>query len=101
MIKPNLKAIEKYVKFIEPTDTTGKLRATINIYDEPIMITGEVSIFTTLKIEEEVEMGFEDSKPVMEYIPYRDLFYPNVFTEDEVNELFESIKSNPEKFKKK
>lgn len=92
MIKLNLKPTERQVVFTEPTENTGRLQITVSIYDEPIMQTGEVDIYTIVDVKE--EFGGE-------YIEYGQWLYPSIFTDKQIKESFDKIKSDPSKFKNK
>lgn len=93
MIKHTLKPTDKFVKFIEPSATLGKLMLTISVYDEPVMLTAEVSIFSVIKIEEELSAGG--------YRMFGEYMYPNIFTDKEIGQMFDAIQADPEKFHNK
>lgn len=93
MIKTNLKPTERFIKFIDQTDTLGKLMLTISIYDEPVMLTAEVSIHSVIKIEEEMPGGG--------YRIFGEYMYPNIFTDKEIGQMFNNIQADPEKYHNK
>lgn len=92
MIKHNLKPTEKFIKFINPTDTIGKLMLTISVYDEPVMLTSDVSIFSVIKIEEEMEHG---------YRLFGEYMFDTIFTDKQIGEQFNAIQADPEKYHNK
>ncbi len=92
MIKTHLKPTDKFVKFLEPSEGRGKLILTISVYDEPIMLTADVSIFSVIKIEEEVDGGYRN---------FGEYLYPIIFTDKQIGEEFNNIEANPEKYHNK
>jgi hypothetical protein len=87
MINHNSKPIDKFIKFIEPCDQHGRLQIIIKIYDEPVMSTANVHIFSTIEILEEDQKLFGQQ------------VYEAVLTESEVKEAFANIIADPMKFK--
>lgn len=87
MINPNIKPIEQFIKFINPCDRHGKLEIRISIYDQPVAITGNHSVFSTIVITE------DDAKS------FAMLMYEAILTEKEVKEAFTNIMADPMKFK--
>ncbi len=92
MINTLLKPTEEFIKYIDATDSIGKLKITISIYDKPIMETEDVDIHTIVDIKENVNS---------EYKPFGQWLYPSIFTDTENNTMFLNINLNPEKYRNK
>ena len=92
MISTTIKPQDKIIKFITPSETIGKLKVTISIYDAPVMSTDEADIYTVVTIDKQMADG---------YMPYGQWLYPNIFTDEDCSVAFLNINSNPVKFKNK
>jgi len=87
MINQTIKPQERFVKFVEPTETTPKLKVEVKIFNEPVAMTDVRTIYSVASITED-----DGTK-------WGELLYQAILTEKEVEELFTNITADPSKFK--